>query len=119
MSKSFRRSSYQRASDVTDDTHRAATEHALAEQIALATSWAVHIRAAGTALRQNPRGGQVLIATNSGMVSTHEQQREHHRRDVVVLACLPTLPPTFARDDLDHLHRARDVFVTCGLKRGS
>ena len=46
MSKSFRRSSYQRASDVTDDTHRAATEHALAEQIALATSWAVHIRAA-------------------------------------------------------------------------
>jgi predicted short-subunit dehydrogenase-like oxidoreductase (DUF2520 family) len=43
MSKSFRRSSYQRASDVTDDTHRAATEHALAEQIALATSWAVHI----------------------------------------------------------------------------
>jgi hypothetical protein len=44
MSKSFRRSSYQRASDVTDDTHRAATEHALAEQIALATSWAVHIR---------------------------------------------------------------------------
>jgi hypothetical protein len=79
MSKSFRRSSYQRASDVTDDTHRAATEHALAEQIALATSWAVHIRAAGTALRQNPLSETLLPAPHSRAADAAHRRRTLHR----------------------------------------
>ena len=64
MSKSFRRSSCQRASDGTDGTHRGATEHAPAEQIALATSGAVHIRLLGS--RTSRPGAARRTASPSG-----------------------------------------------------